>query len=90
MIKTLKENPALQKWLVGGISIPMILTGGAWAVDARIEQKTHKQIQQLRTDIGSDFDNKRIDYLLMKKRSKIIEDDEVIELDYLLDQRKLK
>jgi len=89
MIKTIKENPALQKWLTG-ISIPMILAGGAWAVDARIEQKTHDEIQQLRVDIADDFDNKRIDYLMMRKRSEIINDDEEIELEYLLDQRKLK
>lgn len=65
------------------VFIPFIIAGAAWAVDARIDQKTHAQIQQLRTDIVTDFEQNRIDYLQMKNNADIIKDDELIELEYL-------
>ena len=88
MIKAIKENPVLSAVLASGITIPMMMIGAAWAVDARIEQKTNAQIKQLRTDIVQDFEQNRIDYLQMKKQAEIIKTDERIELEYLKEKQK--
>ena len=79
----IRENP-LVAWLTGGaVTFAMMVGGVVWAVDARIEQKTHQQIKQLRVDVVKDFRNERIDFLQMKERAGIITSEEKIELEYL-------
>ena len=76
-------NNNLLKW---GATIPFVFAGVVWAVDARIEQKTHGQIQQLRQDVVKDFRQERINFLKMKDKAGIITDEERIELNYLLER----
>ena len=92
MIKSIKEATPTQKIIglvaASGLTLSMLFTGIAWAVDARIEQKTAAQMKQLRVDILSDFDKKRMAYLQMKKNASIINNDEIIELEYLKEQNQ--
>jgi len=90
MIKSIKDATPTQKVIgvvaASGLTLSMVFTGIAWAVDARIDQQTSEKIQQLRVDIVNDFEKRRIDYLQMKKNANIINDDERIELEYLKEQ----
>jgi hypothetical protein len=92
MLTKIKEATPTQKVaafvVASGLTLSMLFTAVAWAVDARIEQKTSAQMQQLRVDILSDFDKRRMAYLQMKKNAAIINDDERIELEYLQGQNQ--
>jgi hypothetical protein len=83
------SNKITVKWVLGILLLPSLYaawSGIVWAVDTRVQQQLAPQMQQLRKDILSDFQKKRMDFLIMKETAGIITDEERVELKYLQDQ----
>ena len=73
----------LRYWPHITFGLMLAFAGIAFAVDARIDQRTDTKIQQLRIDVVGDFRQERIQYLEMRKNANIITQDERVELEYL-------